>query len=116
MASEINLTLTLGDTWVIPFELNDAAGDNLDLTGGGQVKFRLSRRRVLFMELTTDGADIEVESPSNGNGTITVTPEDQAAAGLFAAVYQAEVRAIPLGGVVTTQAAGAITVEPSLFA
>lgn len=114
MANEQNLTFVLGEDWEIAFALNDAAGADLDITGG-EVAFRLSRRRVEAMLLTTAGSDISIESPSIGLGSIAVTPPDQSAAGIYAAVWDYEVRATLADGRVTTQAFGQITVEPSLF-
>ena len=112
MATEANLEFVIGETWEIPFELNDAIGEDLDLTAGS-VKFRLSRRGVLQFELTTLGSDIGIESPSTGNGTIVVEPSDQSA--LYPGVFDFEIRAILSDGRVTTQAYGALTLLRSLF-
>lgn len=112
MSVETNLTFVLGETWEVDFDLNDDAGEDLDLTAGS-VAFRLSRRGVLQFELTSSGDDVVVESPSNGRGTITVPPEEQE--GIFAAVYSYEVRVTLFGGVVTTQNTGSVTVSATLF-
>jgi hypothetical protein len=112
MAAEQNLAFTLGETWEIDFALNDADGADLNLTGAS-VKFRLSRRGVLCFELTTDGDDVAVDSPSGGLGSITVTPAAQGA--LYAAVFDYEVRAVLADGRVTTQDRGALTIEGTLF-
>lgn len=112
MATEASLEFVLGETWEIPFELNDASGDDLDLTAGS-VKFRLSRRGVLQLELTTAGGDISVESPSMGNGSISVSPDDQL--NLYPGVFDFEIRATLSDGRVTTQAYGSLTLLRTLF-
>ncbi len=114
MATETNLQFTLGETWVVDFALNDAAGADLDLTGA-TVAFRLFRRKVRVLQLTSAGSEIvlDASSPPTGNGTLTVAPIDQA--GLVAAVYDYEVRATLADGSVTTQAFGALTLADTLF-
>lgn len=112
MALETNLAFTLGADWEIDFSLNDAEGADLDLTGA-VVKFRLSRRKVLALQVSTQGGDIAIDSPSDGNGTITVSPDAQA--DLVPAVYDYEVRAYLADSRVTTQAFGALTVAATLF-
>jgi hypothetical protein len=113
MTTLTNLEFVLGETWVIDFALDDAADAALDLTGG-TVKFRLSRRGVLLLELTSSTADVSFDSPPTlGTGTITVEPADQAA--LVPAVYDYEVRATLADGSVTTQASGSLAVSRTLF-
>lgn len=112
MATESNLSVTLGATWEINFSFDDAAGNDLDLTGA-TVKFRVKRRGVLVLNLATPASEIGVNSPSGGNGVITITPADQA--GLVPAVYEYEVRAILADLRVTTQAFGALTLAKTLF-
>lgn len=114
MTTETNLDdFTLGTTWEITFALNDADGNDLDLTGA-TVAFRLARNNVLALLFVSPGSDVSVDSPSQGQGTITVTPADQAH--LVPAVYTYELQATLSDGRVTTQARGAVTVHRSLFA
>lgn len=112
MAAETNLEFLLGETWSIGFELNDAAGEDLDLTSA-TVKFRLFRNRVRQLAFSTPGAEISVDSPSNGNGTIRIPPSAQV--DLVPAVYEYEVRVTLQDGQVSTQAFGALTLARSLF-
>jgi hypothetical protein len=112
MAEETSLSFVLGETWVIDFALNDADGEDLDLSGA-TVAFRLSRNKVLALSLTSSSEDISVDSPADGNGTITVEPADQA--GIVPAVYEYEVRATLQDGSKTTQAYGSVEVRRTLF-
>lgn len=122
MSVETNHTFTLGETWDLEADFVDDDGAALDLTDA-VVALRLSRRKLLVLALASDdetpsGEDVAVAigSPPAGTVAITVTPDAQSAAGLFAAVYDYEVRAtFADDGRIVTQGFGAITVRPSLF-
>jgi hypothetical protein len=117
VATETNLDFTLGEDWEIDFDLNDADGVNLDLTGA-TVAFRLARRGRTILTLESPGSDVGVDSPATlGTGLITVTPTDQSSAvpAVIAAVHEYEVRVTLADGRKTTQAFGSLNVARSLF-
>lgn len=109
MATETGLVFALGETWEVDFELNDAEGVDLNLSGA-TVTFELWRGKVLRLREDSAGGEVAVESPAGGAGLLTVTPASQDAAGIIAAVYEYKLWATLQDGRRTLQAFGPLTV------
>jgi hypothetical protein len=113
MATEKNFEFTLGNTWEIDFELNDAAGEDLDVTGG-EVEFILALDGEIVVRLSSADDEVDLDSPAGGIGSVAVTPEDQS--GLAPACYNYEVFVTLFDQRTTTQAFGKITALAGLAA
>jgi hypothetical protein len=110
MASTESLKFYEGEDWFFSFTTADEDGEPLDLTGA-TVLFRLSRGGY---EVLTKTADIGATSAAEGLGTLIIEPADQS--NIEPQVYRYEIQVTLQDGSKTTQAAGALTVERSLFA
>lgn len=111
MATEQNFTFQRGEDWIIAFSLNDVDGEDLSLDGA-VVRFGVwDTEGTVLIDFET--ADIGVDSPAQGEGTITVTPDDQAEVQPGAVLY--ELRVVLGDGRTSTQAFGRIVVGASPF-
>jgi len=111
MAEETNVEFTLGEHWPFEVDLNDADGENLDLTGA-TITFRVTSRRGTVLIDTAD-VTISTPEPTGGTGIVTVPPDAQGECP--AGVHDYELRVTLGTGIVTTQAHGSLTAHPSLF-
>ena len=114
MSTTKNIEFHIGETWAINFVAHNADGSVMSLVGAG-VSFRLSAGAVpLFTKSIGDG--IQLTDIAGGAGTVTITPEDQAAQVAIkknkSFNYELKVDAPTF---VSIQAIGALKVLPSLF-
>ena len=104
-----DLTLIRGDTAIIPVEVNDAAGNDVDLSGA-EVFFTVKARRsdpdsaAVIRKQTGDGITVTV--PAEGKLTVTLDPEDTADIGRGR--YRYDVQVVADDGTVQTVADGSV--------
>ena len=80
MVAQINFPpITQGDTWVKTFQLQDADGNILNLTGCKfHLQFKSNPFNVLYADLSTNNGKISVDT-TTGIVTLKMMPEDTAA-------------------------------------
>ncbi len=115
MAKKKNLSYVLHEDWLIGISCNNNVGTPLDGTDGS-VQFKMSTANLGEVTLNLEspiGITILEENPMRAQ--IRVTPDMQRTAGVAPGNYNYEIRAILADGVISDQAAGILTVDPSLY-
>jgi hypothetical protein len=110
-----DLEFYFGEHWKVDFEVKDGNGAVIDLTGA-TLQWRLvnSLGTTTMTRVVADG--ITVTSPTSGLCSLSVTPAHQTTAAITEENnYNYEFRVTTSGGIVTTNARGALAVLPSVF-
>ena len=110
MATTANLVFDLGETWIIDLTAYDSDGlTAFDLTGATVALYVKGSSAAI---LTPANTTVVLTTPASGKARITVTPAQQAAAGITAAQVGNYVLRVTLNtGVVTDQAVGSFTIR-----
>jgi hypothetical protein len=116
MTAVSNLAFKLGETWTLDFTAHDSLGNVINLSGA-TVRWRLAANNgSLLLDLAIGSGITLVNSGTNGEGLITITPAMQAAANISASFCQHQCRVTLVDGVTASdQFAGSFQVQPSLF-
>jgi hypothetical protein len=110
-----DLEFTFGEHWIVDWEVKDGIGGVINLTGA-TIQWRLVNP-VGTTVMTRSVADgITVTGATTGLCSLSVTPTHQTTAGIVEeGNYAYEFRVTTSGGIVSTNASGALTVRPTVF-
>lgn len=115
MAKQINIELALGEHWIIDFNLNDEAGEDIDLTGA-TVEFMMVENDVEVLSLSSADLNsaISIDSPPMGAGDVVISPDLQLQTNIAPGVYPYAIRATLADYRVTTQIVGKLFILAKL--
>lgn len=101
-----------GDTWQLLGNLQDSAGNALDLTGAQSITWRLDDAAGVNRLTLTLGAGIALTGQPT-TGQVLVKPSPTQTAALVPGVFTDSIRVVLADGSVTTQWEGTITASPA---
>jgi hypothetical protein len=115
MTVQTDLEFHLGENWIVQYECNDGAGNDINLTGA-TLEWALATLDSAPVMTRTIGDGITLTAPLEGSCTLSVTPTHQSTAGVAASTtYRYELRLITAAGTISVQGKGALAVLPSLL-
>ena len=115
MSVQTDLEFHLGENWIVQYECNDGAGNNINLTGGS-LEWALAALDSTPVMTRTIGDGITLTAPLEGSCTLSVTPTHQTEATITSGTtYRWEFRLTTAAGTVSVQGTGKLAVLPSLL-
>jgi hypothetical protein len=114
-ATKRDLEFTFGEHWNVDWEVKDGIGATINLTGA-TIQWRLVSPTGTTAMTRTVADGITVTNATSGLCTLSVTPTHQTTAGIVEeGNYAYEFRVTTSGGIVSSNASGALTVRPTVF-
>jgi hypothetical protein len=110
-----DLEFTFGEHWRVDFEVKDGDGSIVNLTGA-TIQWRLVDKLGATAMTRAVGDGITITGATTGLCNLSVTPAHQTTAAIVEeGNYAYEFRVTQSGGIVSTNASGALVVRPSVF-